>query len=166
MRCIPHRVAEGNVTGTARHVLTFCTFRRRQYFSDSTTVDLVWSQLLRTSTAEQFAILAYCFMPDHLHAVVEGLTRAARLPRFVRLAKQLSGYRYRQLTGRRLWQESYFDRTLRVDEALPDCIYYIIANPVRAGLVTAPTQYPHWGSGKYSREELLEFIAIECLPRV
>ena len=72
----------------------------------------------------------------------------------VRLAKQLSGHEYRRVTGGRLWQESYFDRTLRSDESLPDSIAYVIANPVRAGLAVKPEDYPHWGSGMWSREEL------------
>jgi putative transposase len=166
MRRIPHRVAEANVTGIGRHVLTFCTRYRRDYFRDAATVDLVRVQFLRTSKTEKFEILAYCFMPDHVHAVAEGLAADSNLSRLVRLMKQYSGYAFRQRTGRRLWQESYFDRTLRADEALPVCIQYIIANPVRAGLVTMPSEYPYWGSGCYSREELLKFIVDECVRRV
>ena len=98
-------------------------------------------------------------MPDHFHAVVEGQARGSRWPRFVRLAKQLSSYAFRVKTGRRLWQNSYFDRTLRADEALADVVRYVINNPVRAGLVDAPAAYPCWGSVVYSRQEILDFIA-------
>ena len=35
-------------------------------------------------------------------------------------------------------------------------IRYVIANPVRAGLVSHPSEYPYLGSFRYSIQELLE----------
>jgi len=35
---------------------------------------------------------------------------------------------------------------------------YILANPVRAGLVTSVADYPFWGSGVWSRAELIETL--------
>ena len=128
-------------------------------------MELVRSQFLHTFTDEPFAVLAYCFMPDHLHAVVQGQTAQANLARFVRLAKQRSGFLFVRKTGRRLWQASYFDRTLRGDEALADVVRYLINNPVLAGLVDSPSAYPFWGSEIDSREEILEFVS-ESGPRV
>ena len=68
---------------------------------------------------------------------------------YVRLAKQRSGYAFTRATGQRLWQESYFDRTVRNVEELPALVEYMIRNPLRAGLVAAPEDYPHWGSQRY-----------------
>ena len=98
-------------------------------------------------------------MPDHLHAIVEGLTLDADLRMFVRVAEQRSGFQFARRRRERLWQDDYFDRTLRRADPLPDVVRYIIDNPVRAALVTHATQYPHWGSGQYTREELLDFVA-------
>ena len=47
---------------------------------------------------------------------------------------------------------------LRSGEDSRDVVKYIINNPVRAGLVAHPSEYPYWGSGRYAREELLEYI--------
>ena len=85
---------------------------------------------------------------------------------FLRAAKQRSGFWFAQIRHQRLWQESYFDRTLRENESPADVISYIVGNPVRAGLVKGPEQYPFWGSQIYSREEILDFIAIESVRRV
>jgi putative transposase len=98
-------------------------------------------------------------MPDHMHALAEARTNAADLRRFVWSAKQRSGYLYRRRTGRRLWQKSYYDRTLRENLSSVDVIKYIVNNPLRRGLVRSPVDYPHWGSQIYSRDEILEFIA-------
>lgn len=40
-------------------------------------------------------------------------------------------------------------------------IGYIVANPVRAGLVAHPAQYPYLGSLRYTVPELLEICEYE-----
>jgi len=115
-------------------------------------------QILRVAADERFEVLAYCLMPDHVHAVVIAHAETSHLERFVRLAKQRSGFAFTRMTGRRLWQESYFDRTIRNVQELPSLVEYFIRNPVRAGLVEDPADYPYWGSQRYCREELLEFV--------
>ena len=155
----PRRLDAIEYVGLRQYYLTICTYQRGRNFIDPDTIALVRTQFLRVAIDEQFEILVYCFMPDHLHAVVTARSEAADVQRFVRLAKQRSGFRFVQVAGRRLWQESYFDRAVRSDESLPDIVKYIVENPVRARLVAAPAEYPHWGSQIYSREEILEFIA-------
>ncbi|MCX6539117.1 MAG: transposase [Acidobacteria bacterium] len=158
----PHRLDPSEYVGIRQYFLTICTHQRNCEFGDADTIALVWAQFLRVSVAAQFAILAYCFMPDHLHAIVTGQSENADFRGFVRRAKQRSGFAFAQVAGRRLWQESYFERLVRSDERVAELIKYIIENPVRAGLVERLTEYPHWGSQIYSREELLEFVAREC----
>ena len=100
-------------------------------------------------------------MPDHLHALVCGCAETSDFHRFVKLAKQRSGFAFKRNTGTRLWQESFFDRTLRDDETPAQAIAYILDNPVRARIVREPIGYPYWGSQTYTREELLDFVSIE-----
>jgi len=113
-------------------------------------------QILRTGRDEQFAIVVYCFMPDHLHLLVEGTGAASDLRRFIKLAKQHSGFLYRRNHNQPLWQEGYDDRVLRNDEHTIDVARYILANPVRAGLVASPAEYPFSGSDVFPMEVLLE----------
>ena len=158
----PHRLDPSEYVGFRQYFLTICTHERGRHFANADAVALVLEQFLRVAVAERFAVLAYCFMPDHVHTLVEAQFETADLQRFVRLAKQQSGFVFLQVARRRLWQESYVERVVRSDESLPGLINYIIANPVRAGLVEAPFDYPHWGSQVYSREEILEFAASVC----
>lgn len=97
-------------------------------------------------------------MPDHVHLLVAGERDDADLKRFTKSAKQYSGFCFRQSTGLILWQRYSFERVLRHDEATAAVVRYVIANPVRAGIVRSPGDYPFWGSFVYSRTELLEFI--------
>jgi REP element-mobilizing transposase RayT len=80
-------------------------------------------------------VLAYCFMPDHAHLLPEGRDDT-NLIDFMKLFKQLSGYRFKQRTSKPLWQKGYYDRVVRLEEDLEDYALYIFANPVRAGLVS------------------------------
>ena len=64
-------------------------------------------------------------MPDHLHLVVEGLSDGADLQRFVKIAKQ-----------------RVVDWVLRPEQTTEDAIRYVLNNPVRAGLVENPEDYP------------------------
>ena len=113
---------------------------------------------LQSSLRHRFEISAYCFMPDHVHAIVSGLAGTSDVYRFVHHAKQVSAFRVRQAFGLRLWQPSFFDRTLRADEDTWPVVRYVINNPVRAGLAASPGDYPFWGSQMYTREEILEFV--------
>jgi REP element-mobilizing transposase RayT len=48
-----------------------------------------------------------------------------------------------QRTGR-VWETAFYDHALRRDEEVKAVARYIIANPIRAGLVTRIGDYPLW----------------------
>ena len=62
---------------------------------------------------------------------------------------QLKGRSARAINARNrragaIWQPAYFDHALRVDANLKQVARYIVANPLRAGLVQKLGDYPHW----------------------
>jgi REP element-mobilizing transposase RayT len=101
-------------------------------------------------TAERlgFRLLAFSLMPDHLHALVVGRHDEADLIRFVQRFKQVTAFDFKRDTGLRLWQQSFYDRALRIEEDVADVATYILANPVRAGLAVRPGEYALSG-GEY-----------------
>lgn len=154
----PPRLDGFDYRGWYRYFLTICAYQRRLVFKDATTIDLVLEQIRFTATEQGTENIAYCFMPDHLHVLVAGTSDTSDLRKFAKLMKQRSGWRFgRNRTGR-LWQAGYYDRVLRSEDATADVVKYIIQNPVRAGIVRSPGEYRHWGSGSYTREELLDFV--------
>ena len=155
----PTRLRSFSYLGHQRYFVTTCTYQRQSVFRDAAIVTMVGGEILQSGKLALFEILAYCFMPDHLHLLVTGETADAEFPSFVKLAKQRSGWRYTRNTGHRLWQTGYHERVLRDEEATAEVIRYIIANPVRGGLVVRPCDYPFWGSATYSREEILAFVS-------
>ena len=45
-----------------------------------------------------------------------------------------------------MWQEGYYERVLRSDDATDVVVRYVLDNPVRAGLVSRHEDYPFMGA--------------------
>ena len=138
----PQRLRAFAYLGFYRYSLRFCTDERRRVFTSPSPVELVRSQILRSASEEQFALIAYCFMPDHLHLLVEGRAEHSDCKRFIARSKQYSGFHFTKQLGTRLWQRYSFERVVRSSEQTFVVARYILENPVRAGLVAAIEEYP------------------------
>jgi REP element-mobilizing transposase RayT len=92
-------------------------------------------------------------MPDHLHWLLDGSEELSdvvgRFKSFAGHALWKAGCAAR---GSRIWQRSYWDRFVRDTESLEATIDYILANPVRAGLITEPRAYP-WSVALWEKVE-------------
>src|SRR4051812_42633895 len=102
--------------GPYRYFLTFCTAGRSRVFTSASIVDLVLAQILRAAREQGFSLIAYCFMADHVHLLIEGTAANSDMKAFGKAAKQYAGFYYKQRTGRSLWQPSYYDHVLRDEE--------------------------------------------------
>jgi putative transposase len=150
----PKRLDAVSYGGFERYFLTTCTAFRRPFFSTSSVATDVATQLLHNAEHFEFAVLAYCLMPDHLHALVEARSEQSDFQAFVKRFKQTTGFRHRQLTTHALWQPGFHERVLRNDEASPSVVRYILENPIRAGLAKEIGEYPFAGSGVYDLASL------------
>jgi hypothetical protein len=74
----------------------------------------------------------------------------------------MSGYYGKKIACRRIWQPGYFDDILRPHDNVWEYVRYIAMNPVEAGLVKDPRDYPFTGSSTHSRDDLREHIRICC----
>ena len=88
--------------------------------------------------------LAWVVMPDHLHWLVQ--LESTTLNELMRRVKGRSARRINQRLSRTgpLWQQGFYDRAVRQEEDLRAIARYVIANPVRAGLVKRVADYPLW----------------------
>ena len=140
------RLKSFDYRGMHRYSVTVCTFRRQAIFVSADIVNTVLTQSLHAAMACECAILAYCFMPDHIHLLVEWLSATTSLSRFMQLAKQLSGHAFLRFHHHLLWQSGYYDRVLRREEDTAQACACIWGNPVRAGLVEQMADYAYSGS--------------------
>jgi putative transposase len=141
--------------GFQRYFVTTCTAFRNDVFYDLTLGTETIQQILQLSHEFEFAVVAYCLMPDHLHLLLEGQSEQADLKRFVKQIKQVTGFAYPQTHGGSLWQPGYHERILRDDESTLAVARYILENPVRAGLAKALGEWPLSGSDVYTWPELM-----------
>lgn len=88
--------------------------------------------------------LCFVVMPDHVHWLMQ--LEGGDLSRVVQRVKGSTTRRIGQLRCRpcRIWQPGFHDRTLRREEDLQAVARYVVANPLRAGLVSNLGQYPLW----------------------
>jgi putative transposase len=153
----PPRIPGFPYRGPWRYLLTTCTDGRKPHFTSPCIVDVARTHLLRTADAYSFAVPAYCFMPDHVHVLAEGLTDDSDLRRWVAMFKQTAAFAVRaDITP--LWQEGFHDRVLRTEESTMAVAAYVVTNPVRAGLCLNVMDYPYSGSGVYTMKQLVDSI--------
>lgn len=136
----------GRVSEIGRgYLVTTVTQERLPLFADLCLARLAIRELRACDEAGLCSTLAFVLMPDHLHWLLQ-LTGAA-LPDLLRRFKSLSGgaiNRSRDTPGRAVWQGGFHDQGMRDGVDLQHVARYIVANPVRAGLVNSVRQYPHW----------------------
>jgi REP element-mobilizing transposase RayT len=88
--------------------------------------------------------LAWVVMPDHFHWLIE--LKSGSLAALMQATKSRSAIAVNRCRGcnERLWQKGYHDRAIRYDEDLITVARYVLANPLRAGLVGRVGDYPLW----------------------
>ena len=79
-------------------------------------------------------------MPDHLHWLVQLGESGTVLSKIVGRIKSVTSH----ALGGQLWQAGFYDRAIRAEDDLMAVARYIVANPVRAGLVSSVRLYSHW----------------------
>ncbi|MGH8028513.1 MAG: REP-associated tyrosine transposase [Arenimonas sp.] len=89
-------------------------------------------------------VFAWVLMPDHLHALVQlGELPLHRVMQSVHSRAAIASNRAMKRTGA-VWQGAFHEHALREDESCLAAARYLIANPLRAGLVTRVGDYPFW----------------------
>ena len=92
-------------------------------------------------------MLAWVLMPDHAHWLIE-LSEHDTLGAVVNRIKSASARHANRVLGRvgPLWSAAFHDHALRAEDDLPDIARYVVANPLRAGLVKRLDDYPFWNA--------------------
>lgn len=149
----PPRLVCFDYVGPYRYFLTLCTAGKRQVFVPGFDYGSFVQILSNLTGRFGIDVLTYCFMPDHVHLLLEG-TENTNLKEFIRVFKQITSYHCKSDPGS-LWHRSYYDRILRRDEDSVAVARYILNNPVRRGLVETVIDYPYSGSFVVPLEDIL-----------
>ena len=120
------------------YLVTTVTRERQAFFADFASARLLVGVLRAESALGSCVTLAFVVMPDHLHWLLQ--LEQGSLSALVGRVKSISAKRL----GRPIWQAGFYDRALRREEDLQAAARYVVANPLRAGLVKRVGLYPHW----------------------
>ncbi len=153
--------------GTARFI-TFSCFHNYRLLHDQDTIMSFLQELEAARVRWDLHILGYVVMPNHVHLILFPENEIP-LGKVVGEVKARSGYRIltkwkadnrdilvRLKSGRgrkalySFWQPRGYDHNCRTPEIVREKIRYCHANPVRAGLVNDPGDWPWSSYGWYN----------------
>ncbi|MGB1464988.1 MAG: REP-associated tyrosine transposase [Alcanivorax nanhaiticus] len=136
------RLREGRYSEPGRiYHVTAVTNGRFPFFTEHRLAAVVCQSLQWSDNAGATSTLCYVLMPDHLHWLFQ-LGDGESLSKVMLRVKGRSG----RLCGSPIWQRGFHDHALRREETIKDVARYIVANPLRAGLVRSLRDYPYWNA--------------------
>jgi len=140
-----HRLRQGRYSESGRaYLITAVVHDRQPVFSDWHLGRLLVAELRRAHETNVVNSIAWVIMPDHFHWLMQ--LEESNLGRVIGAIKSRCTREVNEITGRRgpLWQTGFHDRAIRDGEDLLPFARYIVANPLRAGLVDKIGDYPLW----------------------
>ena len=139
---------QGRLSESGReYLVTAVVERRKPVFTDLYVARRLINELRRLEEEGTVRWLAWVVMPDHFHGLLT-LSGEHKLGMAMNLLKGRSSRAINARLGRagRLWQPGFHDHALRREEDRQAIASYILANPLRNGLVADIGDYPHWDS--------------------
>lgn len=166
-----HRVwpdRDGNIS----YLLTPCVDGRARVLDNETTFERFVAFLLDSPTRYHWFGRRFVIMPDHIHLIAHMGHDAIRLGQWIKALKAVVGGLERRVGARGLqddvpvgpvsspgggtheftrikrawrWQDGFHDHKFRTPESETRKWEYVCLNPVRAGLVKRPEEWPFGG---------------------
>ncbi len=127
-----------NYISGGTYFFTLVTFHRRKYFDTSERLDHLLSIIRQVQRSKPFNLIAYCLLPDHIHLLVKLPEVDSNYSIRMREIKRLSTTWMRtELNANvdRIWQDKYWEHTIRDERDLQIHFDYIHYNPVKHGLM-------------------------------
>jgi len=148
----PHRLTDEYYRGLVTVAFTCCIKDKKQNIAREEIVSACSEILLTKSVQSDCDVLAYIFMPDHCHILLQGKSDQSDALRAVHGFKQKSGFWLSRNHPEIKWQKSFYDHILRTEET-DKHMRYILENPVRKEIVKDWKEYPWKGSLEHDLNE-------------
>lgn len=119
---------------------------RQEIFLDTTDREFLLAVLAEESKQHGVDVHAYVLMSNHIHLLLTPQTDQA-LPRMMQALGRRYVRHFNQRHGRTgtLWEGRYRSTVIQSERHLLACMVYLDLNPVRAGMVSDPSEHP-WSS--------------------
>ncbi|GHE85908.1 REP-associated tyrosine transposase [Thalassotalea profundi] len=132
----------------AEYFITFNTHNRQDIFTNYKIAQLFCKQIVINEQKHHRKWLTWVLMPDHFHGLLRLGEKEILLSKVIAELKGSTAYIINAELDRKgkLWQTSFYDHALRKEESRKNIARYIVANPLRKGLVKDIKNYPYWNS--------------------
>jgi putative transposase len=122
------------------------------WLDGSRVADMVCEVIQQGAVRRLFLLGGYVVMSNHVHLLALPFVPAARVTRWIKGMSARYANRILNRTGTAFWQHESFDHWVRNSREYERILHYIHHNPVRAGLVSNPEQWP-WSTAAARQAE-------------
>ncbi len=128
------------------YFVTFNTHERKPILANASVFHALLGFAEKGHAQHAIAVGRFVIMPDHIHLFVAFPADGLQLTGWTKALKSVLGKALLQTGVRKPhWQEGFFDHVLRSSESYSQKWDYVRQNPVRAGLVEEPDDWPWQG---------------------
>ncbi|MCQ8879464.1 transposase [Pseudoalteromonas shioyasakiensis] len=126
------------------YAITICCQNNRPLFYNFQTACIAAQAIQRFQDSGAVNTICYSLMPDHLHWLLQ--LQDKTLSEVMRQFKSMTTVKINKHTGaqNQVWQRNYYEHRIRNESDLIHQARYIVANPLRAGIVSRVEDYPFW----------------------
>jgi putative transposase len=149
----PHRVLPGST-----YFISSSTWQRRELFRVQEVAEILVRRILVCRDKGAYQLHEFVVMPNHFHLLMTP-GETTTLEKAVQLIKGGSSHEIHVQRGSRMeiWQIGFHDWTIRDNQDYEAKVRYIQMNPVQAGLVERPGDWPFGSAcGKYGLDPVPE----------
>lgn len=128
------------------YFLTTCTENRACILANSG-IHQGFIRFAEAAASRQVWVGRYTIMPDHIHLFAGFSHASPSISQWIKALKGNLAHELRKTSGERThWQKTFFDHVIRLRESYRENKWeYVRMNPVRAGLVARPEDWPYQG---------------------
>jgi putative transposase len=120
------------------------TWERRLILQSNPLCDLLLDVIRENRAKQRFQLHEFVFLPDHIHLILTPapLVSLEKAMQFIK-----GGFSYRTKKEMsfnfEIWQKGYNEHRIRDADEYAQHIEYVWMNPVKAGLVEQPEEFPY-----------------------
>lgn len=139
------RLPRLTVPGYPHHIIQRGN-NRQAIFAGAGDYELLLGLLAENAHKHQVAVHGYVLMSNHFHLLATPET-AEGIPQMMQAVgrRYVRNFNLRQARTGTLWEGRYRSTLIQAERHLLNCMVYMDLNPVRAGMVADPADYP-WSS--------------------
>jgi putative transposase len=137
------------------YFVTTNAYSRKEIFKNQKACEFLRSIISYYRFVCKFKLYSYCIMPEHLHLIIQPLSKQYDISVIMKEIKGTFAREYNILTrkGGEIWQRRFYDSVIKDENDLMAKINYIFENPVRKGIVKTAIEYEFSSAKNYLLNE-------------